>query len=239
LEFEEPDLRWDKIYVTPKHVLRGERFRLRLDLINVGGDIVRGVDTQVDFFNVRLPRRRTRVANKKATVLAPGETITFEMEYTFPEDELLGNYQFIAIADPNNLIQEGEGNKENNQILSDVILLSDIKLITPTDGHQFDETSVFIFSWDSLLFHEFKLQIGIDDQFTGAPHSFDLPSGERWIAGSEFSPFSGELPKLGVGLMKTHAKSILYWRVVGRKSDGTETISGVRTFSIIQKKPEA
>ncbi|MBF0279279.1 MAG: hypothetical protein HQM13_15900 [SAR324 cluster bacterium] len=239
LEFDPPDLRWDNIYVVPKHVLRGERFRIRLDLVNVGGDIVRGIDTQVDFFNVRLPRRRTRVAEKKAQVLAPGETTTFEMEYTFPEDELLGNYQIIAVADPKNIIDEGEGKEDNNQILSDVILLSDIKIIIPTDGHQFDETGLFLFRWDSLLFHEFKLQIGIDDKFSGPPNSFDLPSGERWIAENEFVPFAGELPKFGLGLMKTHSKSILYWRVVGRKSDGTETTSGVRTFTIVQNNPES
>ena len=239
LEFDPPDLRWENIHVVPKHVLRGEKFRIRLDLINVGGDIVRAINSQIEFYNVRLPRRRTGIAAPKADTLAPGETATFELEYTFPEDQLLGEYQIIAIADPNDLINEGEGNEANNQLLSDIIRLSDIKIIIPVDGHQFDETGLFLFQWDSLLFHEFKLQISIDDKFSGPPFSFDLPSGDRWIAESEFVPFSGELPKFGLGLMQTHNKSILYWRVIGRKSDGTETESGVRTFTIKQQDTES
>lgn len=230
LEFEPADLRWDNIHVIPKHVLRGEKFRIRLDVINVGGDIARGIRGQVDFYNVRLPRRRTAIAAPTAEALAPGETATFELEYIFPDDQLLGEYQLLAIADPSNLIKEG--NEENNQLPSDVIRLSDIKILIPPDGFQFEEIGLFLFQWDSLLFREFKLQIGIDDKFNDPANYFDLPQGERWVADKELVPLSGELPALAQGLMRTHIKSIVFWRVVGRKSDGSQTFSDVRTFSI-------
>ncbi len=236
LEFDPPDLRWENLHVVPKHVLRGEKFRIRLDLINVGGDIVRNIKYQIDFYNVRLPRRRTAIAAQKVDILAPGETATREFEYSFPDDQLLGEYQIMASADPANLIKEIK--ETNNQMISDTIQLSDIKLLIPSDGFQFEETGLFLFQWDSLLFREFKLQIGIDDKFNDPSVYFDLPQGERWIADKELVPLSGELPTLAQGLMKTYKKSIVYWRVIGRKSDGQQSNSDTRTFSIKQSNPE-
>ncbi|MBF0286293.1 MAG: hypothetical protein HQM14_00630 [SAR324 cluster bacterium] len=236
LEFDPPDLRWENLHVVPKHVLRGEKFRIRLDLINVGGDIVRSIKYQIDFYNVRLPRRRTAIAAQKVDVLAPGETATREFEYSFPDDQLLGEYQIMASVDPANLISEIK--ETNNQKTSDIIRLSDIKLLIPSDGFQFEETGLFLFQWDSLLFREFKLQIGINDKFNDTATYFDLPQGERWIADKELVPLSGELPTLAQGLMKTYKKSIVYWRVIGRKSDGQQSTSDTRTFSIKSSTPE-
>lgn len=237
LEFEPADLRWEGVYVIPKHVLRGEKFLVRMDLINVGGDIARPVQAQLDYYNVRLPRRRTAIATPTTESLAPGETATFELEYTFPDDQLLGEYQLLAIADPRNLIQESDA--ENNQLTSEVIRLSDIKILIPPEGFEFEETGLFLFQWDSVLFREFKLQIGIDEKFKDPANYFDLPQGDRWVADKELVPLPGELPVLAQGLMKTHRKSIAFWRVIGRRSDGSQAFSDVRTFSIKADEEES
>ena len=230
LEFEPADLRWEDIYVIPKHVLRGEKFQVRMDLINVGGDIARPIQAQLDYYNIRLPRRRTAIATPTTDALAPGETATFELEYTFPDDQLLGEYQLLAIADPRNLIQENDA--ENNQRTSEVIRLSDIKILIPPDGFEFEESGLFLFQWDSVLFREFKLQIGINEKFNDPVNYFDLPQGDRWVADKELVPLPGELPILAQGLMKTHRKSIAFWRVIGRRTDGSQAFSDVRTFTI-------
>ncbi|MBF0240149.1 MAG: hypothetical protein HQM12_20800 [SAR324 cluster bacterium] len=230
LEFDLPDLRWETVYVVPKHVLRGEKFKVRLDLVNVGGDIVRNVETQVEYYNVRLPLRKTAIAVPKAEIMAPGETITFELEYTLPDDQLLGEYQLVALVDPNNKINEAK--EDNNQAISDMIRLSDIKQLLPPDKFTFEEKGLFLFQWDSLVFSEFKLQVGIDEKFEDPGTFFDLPQGDRWIADKEMVPLSGELPQMALGLSKTFNKSTLYWRVIGRKTDGRQSFSDVRSFTI-------
>ncbi|MDP6488959.1 MAG: hypothetical protein QF825_11525, partial [SAR324 cluster bacterium] len=76
---------------------------------------------------------------------------------------LLGNYQIIATVDPENELEEL---KENNNITkSNVIKLSDIKLLLPTDKFSFEENGLFLFQWDSLSFSEFKIQVGVDEKF--------------------------------------------------------------------------
>ncbi|MGK5093291.1 CARDB domain-containing protein [Deltaproteobacteria bacterium TL4] len=230
IEFDLPDLRWEQVQVIPKHVLREETFRIRLDLINVGGDIIQNVQTRVDYYNKRLPLRRTTIATPSVDVMAPGETITFEREYKLPEDQLLGEYVIVGVADPQNEIKESH--EENNEKLSAVILLSDIKLHIPPDRFVFEEKGLFLFQWDSLAFGEFKLQIGIDSKFEDVGTFFDLPQGDRWIADKELVPLSGELPKMAQGLMSTFGKADVSWRVVGRRSDGKQAFSEVRSFSI-------
>ena len=96
LKFDPPDLRWETVQVLPKHALRGEKLRLRLNLINAGGDIVQDVSTKVQYYNVKQPMRKSVIAVPTARVMAPGEIITFDLEYTLPEDQLMGKYQIIA-----------------------------------------------------------------------------------------------------------------------------------------------
>ena len=72
----------------------------------------------------------------------------------------------------------------------------------------------------------------LDDQFEDGGAFFDLPQGDRWIADKEIVPLSGELPGMAMGLMKSLEKNKLYWRVIGRKASGQQTISEIRTFSI-------
>ena len=230
LQFDPPDLRWESAQVIPKHALRGERLRIRLNLMNVGGDIVQGTRARIEYFNTRQPRRKTIIGTPTAYVMAPGEVVTFDLEYVLPEDQLLGEYQVVAMVDPDDEVEENK--EDNNEIKSNIIQLSDIKLLLPTDGFVFEENGLFLFQWDSLVFSEFKIQIGVDDQFEDGGAFFDLPQGDRWIADKEIVPLSGGLPGMAMGLMKSLEKNKLYWRVIGRKASGQQTISEIRTFSI-------
>ena len=204
--------------------------RIRLNLMNVGGDIVQGTRARIEYFNTRQPRRKTIIGTPTAYVMAPGEVVTFDLEYVLPEDQLLGEYQVVAMVDPDDEVEENK--EDNNEIKSNIIQLSDIKLLLPTDGFVFEENGLFLFQWDSLVFSEFKIQIGVDDQFEDGGAFFDLPQGDRWIADKEIVPLSGELPGMAMGLMKSLEKNKLYWRVIGRKASGQQTISEIRTFSI-------
>ena len=197
LQFDPPDLRWESAQVIPKHALRGERLRIRLNLMNVGGDIVQGTRARIEYFNTRQPRRKTIIGTPTAYVMAPGEVVTFDLEYVLPEDQLLGEYQVVAMVDPDDEVEENK--EDNNEIKSNIIQLSDIKLLLPTDGFVFEENGLFLFQWDSLVFSEFKIQIGVDDQFEDGGAFFDLPQGDRWIADKEIVPLSGELPGMAMG----------------------------------------
>ena len=236
LEFEPPDLRWESAQVIPKHILRGETMRMRLNLVNVGGDIIRDVRSKVEIFNTRQPRRRTVIATPLTLVMAPGEIVTYELEYVLSEDQLLGNYKIAATADPDNLLKEVKEN--NNKIESDDLKLSDIKLLLPPENFIFEENGLFLFQWDSLAYGEFKIQVGVDEQFKDAGAYFDLPQGDRWIADKELVPLSGELPGMAMGLMESFERNQLHWRVIGRQASGRQAISEVRSFSIKPAKPE-
>lgn len=237
LKFDPPDLRWESVQVLPKHALRGEKLRLRLNLINAGGDIVQDVTTKVQYYNVKQPMRKSVIAVPSARVMAPGEIITFDLEYILPEDQLLGNYQIIAIVDPENEIEELK--EQNNAAKSNVIRLSDIKLLLPSDKFTFEENGLFLFQWDSLAFSEFKIQVGVDEKFEDSGSYFDLPQGNRWIADKELVPLAGELPGMAMGLMRAKEKNQLYWRVIGRQASGRQAISGIRIFAITPVNSES
>ena len=230
LKFDPPDLRWESVQILPKHALRGEKLRLRLNLMNAGGDIVKDIAAKIQYYNVKQPMRKSVIAIPSTRVMAPGEVITFDLEYILPDDQLLGNYQIIATVDPENDIEEL---KENNNITkSNVIKLSDIKLLLPTDKFTFEENGLFLFQWDSLAFSEFKIQVGVDEKFEDSGSYFDLPQGNRWIADKELVPLAGELPGMAMGLMRVKEKNQLYWRVIGRQASGKQAISGINRFSI-------
>jgi hypothetical protein len=230
LEFDPPDLRWESVNVIPRNLLRGETMRMRLNLVNVGGDIVRDVQCKVEYFNLRQPRRRTIIATPIAPVMAPGETVTFDLEYIPPDDQLLGDYQIAVEVDPQGVIEEQ--NEENNVMESEPVRLSDIKLLLPPENFVFEENGLFLFQWDSLAYGEFKLQVGVDENFEDPRAFFDLPQGDRWIADKELVPLSGELPGMAMGLMQTSQKNKLFWRVIGRNTSGQQVISEVQSFTI-------
>ena len=171
LKFDPPDLRWESVQVLPKHALRGEKLILRLNLMNVGGDVVRDVATKIQYFNLRQPMRKSVIALPITRVMAPGEIKTFNLEYVLPDDQLLGKYQIIATADPKNEIKELS--EKNNIATSNVIKLSDIKLLLPTDKFVFDENGLFLFQWESMTFSEFKIQVGVDKKFEDSGSFFD------------------------------------------------------------------
>ena len=136
----------------------------------------------------------------------------------------------VAVIDPDNELSEAS--EDNNEIKSNIFQLSDIKLLLPSDTFVFEENGLFLFQWDSLVFSEFKIQVGVDKNFEDSGAFFDLPQGDRWIADKEIVPLSGELPGMALGLMKSLEKNKLYWRVIGRRSTGEQAISGIRSFSI-------
>ena len=237
LKFDPPDLRWESVQVLPKHALRGEKLILRLNLMNVGGDIVKDIATKIQYYNVKQPMRKSVIAMPSTRVLAPGEITTFNLEYILPDDQLLGKYQIVATVDPENEIEEL---KENNNIAkSNVFKLSDIKLLLPTDKFSFAENGLFLFQWDSLAFSEFKIQVGVDEKFEDSGSFFDLPQGNRWIADKELVPLAGELPGMAMGLMRAKEKNKLYWRVIGRQASGRQSISGINSFSITPVSPDS
>ncbi len=230
LKFDPPDLRWESVQVLPKHALRGEKLRLRLNLMNVGGDIVKDVTSKIQYYNVKQPMRKSIIAMPSAQVMAPGEIVTFDLEYILPDDQLLGKYQIAVTVDPENEIEELK--EKNNVAKSNVIRLSDIKLLLPTDKFTFEENGLFLFQWDSLAFSEFKIQVGVDEKFEDSGSYFDLPQGNRWIADKELVPLAGELPGMAMGLMRAKKKNQLFWRVIGRQASGKQAISGIHRFRI-------
>ena len=230
LKFDPPDLRWESVQVLPKHALRGEKLRLRLNLMNVGGDIVKDVTAKIQYYNVKQPMRKSIIAMPSAQVMAPGEIVTFDLEYILPDDQLLGKYQIAVTVDPENEIEELK--EKNNVAKSNVIRLSDIKLLLPTDKFTFEENGLFLFQWDSLAFSEFKIQVGVDKKFEDSGSYFDLPQGNRWIADKELVPLAGELPGMAMGLMRAKKKNQLFWRVIGRQASGKQAISGIHRFRI-------
>ena len=230
LKLDPPDLRWESVQVLPKHALRGEKLRLRLNLMNVGGDIVKDVTAKIQYYNVKQPMRKSIIAMPSAQVMAPGEIVTFDLEYILPDDQLLGKYQIAVTVDPENEIEELK--EKNNVAKSNVIRLSDIKLLLPTDKFTFEENGLFLFQWDSLAFSEFKIQVGVDEKFEDSGSYFDLPQGNRWIADKELVPLAGELPGMAMGLMRAKKKNQLFWRVIGRQASGKQAISGIHRFRI-------
>ena len=230
LKFDPPDLRWESVQVLPKHALRGEKLRLRLNLMNAGGDIVKDVTAKIQYYNVKQPMRKSIIAMPSAQVMAPGEIVTFDLEYILPDDQLLGKYQIAVTVDPENEIEELK--EKNNVAKSNVIRLSDIKLLLPTDKFTFEENGLFLFQWDSLAFSEFKIQVGVDEKFEDSGSYFDLPQGNRWIADKELVPLAGELPGMAMGLMRAKKKNQLFWRVIGRQASGKQAISGIHRFII-------
>ena len=230
LKFDPPDLRWESVQVLPKHALRGEKLRLRLNLMNAGGDIVKDVTAKIQYYNVKQPMRKSIIAMPSTQVMAPGEIVTFDLEYILPDDQLLGKYQIAVTVDPENEIEELK--EKNNVAKSNVIRLSDIKLLLPTDKFTFEENGLFLFQWDSLAFSEFKIQVGVDEKFEDSGSYFDLPQGNRWIADKELVPLAGELPGMAMGLMRAKKKNQLFWRVIGRQASGKQAISGISRFRI-------
>jgi CARDB len=232
LNFEKPDLVWENLDIQPAALLVGEPLKVKVDLRNVGGDIARGIDVKVDYFNTRTPGNLIPIARQTVPVLAPGDKVEMNFEAEVPESAPLGDYKVILVIDPSNRI--AETNKENNTLVSEVpIRLSLIKQIFPEPGYYFEQTGLFLFRWDSRRFDEFKVQVGTDPAFKSPDSSFDIPQGEKWTKDHEVVPLEGELPDMALGLMEKARASQLYWRVLGRSvASGTQSVSAASPFFI-------
>jgi hypothetical protein len=232
LMFEKPDLVWENVDTQPPALLVGEPLKIKADLRNVGGDIARGIDVKVDYFNTRTPANLISISHTSVEALAPGDKKELEFETLFPEDSPLGEYKVQLVIDPANRV--GEANKANNVFVSETpIRLSLIKQVFPEAGYYFEQSGLFLFRWDSRRFDEFKVQVGTDPTFTTPDASFDIPQGEKWTKDREVVPLEGELPDMAMGLMQKSHKDQIYWRVMGRSTvQGTQGVSGALPFSI-------
>jgi CARDB len=238
LRFERPDLLWESLTVTPRSLLVGEPLRIKADLRNVGGDIARNAQVRVTYFNTRTPNRSEPVSETTVQILAPGEKLEMEFETVLPDDALLGEYRVTLNADATDTVEETDEN--NNQVTTDVIRLTRIKLIFPEANYVFEEQGLFLFRWDSLRFNEFKVQVGTDPTFGDPANFFDLPQGEKWSHEKEVVPLEGELPAMAQGLMVKTGSNRLYWRVAARDSKtGRTDFSEILPFTITpEPKPK-
>lgn len=231
LSFEKPDLVWENFTVAPASLLVGESLHIRADLRNEGGDIARDIHVQVVYFNVRTPNRSTPISENTVRVLAPGEKLEMEFEAVLPDDALLGEYRVKLIADSIDSVDESD--ETNNEVTSNPIRLTRIKLIFPEPGFAFEEQGLFLFRWDSLRYDEFKVQVGTDPHFSDPGTYFDLPQGDKWTREKEIVPLEGELPAMATGLTERSGSRKLYWRVLARDSkSGRDTTSVVYPFTI-------
>ena len=222
LQFEKADLLWESMRVAPTNLLVGEKFSVRADLRNVGGDLARDLEVSLVHFNTRVPTRKLPVAKTTVDVLAPGEKIEMEFEYAFPEDTLLGDYHLVLTADSAGRVQEFS--EENNERVTDIPLrVSVIRQIFPERDFAFDEAGLFLFRWDSRKFDEFKVQVGTEATFENEENFFDIPQGEKWSTDHEVVPLAGELPGMAAGLLLNANTNVVFWRVVGRIA-GTDSI---------------
>jgi len=242
LTFEKPDLLWENFLVTPAQLLVGETLKIKADLRNVGGDIARKIGVRSAYYNMRLPTRVLPVASSTVDLLAPGEKLEMEFEFRFPEDALLGDYQFFLEAD--HAKQVAESNEENNrESTARPIRVSTILLTFPEPGFSFDQTGLFLFRWKSALYNEFKVQVGTEASFESKDSFFDIPQGEKWARQQEVVPLPGEMPGMLLGLMMKDDATIAFWRVMGRVA-GTSKVGFSKSmpFNIIveeEVKPAA
>lgn len=215
LQFEKPDLLWENFLVSPRNVLVGELLKVKGDLRNVGGDIARDIAVKSTHYNIRLPRRLHDVSSTTVKVLAPGEKIELEFEYRFPDDTLLGDYQFSLEADYKQKVSESN-ERNNRELTTRAIRVSTILQTFPEPDFAFDQTGLFLFRWRSSLYNEFKVQVGTETTFEQKDRYFDIPQGGKWTSEQEVVPLPGELPGMLLGLMMKDDASVVYWRVMGR-----------------------
>ncbi|MDH4121100.1 MAG: hypothetical protein OEV94_05285 [Deltaproteobacteria bacterium] len=232
LRFKKPDLTWSRSSLKANGWLKGGKGVLRVDLVNIGGDVARNIQVRAMIFNVKLPNRMLPLANRQVSVLAPGDKIELELGFTVPENTMTGDYKVVLVADPGNKILELT--KKNNRFVSpNAIRISYLNLVYPEENDRFEETGMFLFRWESRKFDRFKVQVGVDPNFENPEKFFDLPQGDKWAEEQEITPLSGELPGMLTALMDRYNATEAYWRVIGTSSTSEDTeTTGVRQFSL-------
>ena len=234
LSFEKPDLVLENLYISTREVLTGETLNVAANVINTGGDIAKDIVVQLSYVNTRLPSRTNPSGETTIAALAPGESTQVSFDYTFDINAMLGQYRFSVQIDP--LTRLVETTRDNNRLTMDPPLrVSKIRMLFPEDEFAFDQAGIFLFRWDSSVYQEFKVQIGVDPNFENEENFFDIPQGTKWTRDMEVAPLPGELPGMALSLMQKSGSPLVYWRVVGRTLDGEQLgFSTIRSFSIGQ-----
>ena len=239
LRFDQPDLLWENVRLANAQALSGEPLKVMADLRNVGGDVARGVEVKVEYFNTRSTGRRIPVNQTSVLALAPGEKVEMEFEAAITEDAPNEEYQIALAIDPEGKLDEA--NRQNNAlVLPSRISFRRIKLIFPDPDYVFEDSGLFLFRWDSRRFDEFKVQVGTNPEFDTQGTYFDLPQGAKWSTSRELVPLEGELPGMAEGLMERAKTDKLYWRVQARDSKTGKTgTSAALPFMIRLAKKDA
>lgn len=230
--FDPPDLTWEVVELLSPAVLRGESSHIRLRLKNKGGDTAKNLDYYLAWFFTKRPNRKVKFYQETIANIAPGETKVIEVPLTIPQREQQGNYSVHALLDPDDLIKEMD--ESNNQMSTkNELVFGDIALELPENNHSFAEEGLYLLSWRSHKYHQFKVQISADPNFGNKEAMFELPMGENnWTSKTEIKPLKGEMPTLALALMDKQATDHLFWRVLARDSSGRLTESESRRFYI-------
>ena len=230
-KFTPIDLVWESLH-TPVFTLIGEPMRLRAELRNVGGDLARGVEIEVQYVDERNPKRRANLSRTEVVALAPGEKVELEFSALLPLNTPTGRYVISLHADPRRVLRE-KRRKNNVAISSRPVRLSLIEQEFPRSGFVFEEHGLFVFRWRSRLFKEFRIEISAYKDFLDKKNIFQLPQGNLWIRDQEIIPLAGELPGMAHTLMRKTGVDTLYWRVVGRdEKTGLLEYSPALSFSV-------
>ena len=195
--------------------------------MNVGGDIVQGTRARIEYFNTVTSQKNDHW-DLTAYVMAPGEVVTFDLEYVLPEDQLLGEYQAVAMVDKDDEVEENK--EDNNEIKSNIIQLSDIKLLLPTDGFVFEENGLFLFSGTVWYSVSLKSRLEWMTNLRTEGHSLiylretdGLPTRKLFLFRASYQNGNGSDEIVG-------KKQTLL--AGNRQASGQQTISEIRTFSI-------
>lgn len=233
IQFDPSDLVWLENQIMVPYVLRGGGSHVRLALSNQGGDVARNVFYRVFWYLEKRPNYQVKIGEGTISFLAPGEKKVFELPVTIPDDEPKGIYKVVAKVDEDNRVRESD--EENNEKMSiNALHFNDIALKFPEDDFSFAESGLFHFTLTSTKYNLFKIQISADRKFSKSD-MFEVPQGEGpsgWTGKKTIQTLKGELPGLGLALMKTANTDYLYWRVRGSDSDGKESTSEIRKFYI-------
>ncbi len=230
-KFSPVDLVWESLH-TPVFTLIGEPVRLRAELRNVGGDLARSIEIEVQYVDERNPRRRANLSRTEVEALAPGEKVELEFSALLPLNTPTGRYVITLHADPRRILRERR-RKNNIATSSRPVRLSLIEQEFPRTGFVFEAQGLFVFRWRSRLFKEFKVEISAYQDFLDKKNSFQLPQGDLWVNDQEIIPLEGELPGMAHSLMRKTGVDTLYWRVVGRdQKTGLLEYSPALPFSV-------
>lgn len=236
VNFDPPDLKYERVTLLASSVLRGESTHVRLYIYNDGGNTANNVEYTLYWYFAQRPNRKVLFFRDRLGMIAPGEHKVLEVPLTIPGVEQKGKYQVLAKLDEDKTV--AEINENNNEETTDQpLIFGDVALVFPADSYSFAEDGLFQFEWRSQKYNQFKLQISADSEFANEADSFYLPMGDHWTPSLKINPMKGEMPTMATALMESAETDHLYWRVVAKNSAGEITESQARKF-LINLKPK-